>query len=131
MSAPFQVMTPAAMNETFARAFNSRRLENLLALYEPDAILKTDGATPAFEGAGQIAGALGQLLVVPGTMRSLNNFCLQHGELALLRADYAIHDDSGALVLAGSSAEIVRRQPDGSWRYVVDHATGASLPRVA
>ncbi|AOY94962.1 hypothetical protein BKK79_24255 [Cupriavidus sp. USMAA2-4] len=40
-------------------------------------------------------------------------------------------DDSGALALAGSSAEIVRRQPDGSWRYVVDHATGASLPRVA
>jgi hypothetical protein len=65
-----------------------------------------------------------------GRLNGRNNFCIVHGDIALLRADYALVEADGTILLTGSSAEIVRRQPGGHWLYVVDHAVGASLPRV-
>lgn len=122
----FKIMTPAATNETFARAFNSRKLDNLLALYEPGAVhVGGVGATPE-TGIHQIGGALSALLQIPGTMVSVNNFCIENDGIALLRADWKLVGPEGAVIASGSTAEIVRRQPDGSWLYVIDHAAGAS-----
>lgn len=126
----FKVMKPGEMNETFAAAVNSRNIENLLALYEPGAVLMTDGLDSKCTGKDEIAAALRKLLDIPGRMVSKNNFCIEHGDLALLRADYGFVQEDGSWEVSGSSAEIVRKQADGSWLYVVDHATGASLPRI-
>ena len=126
----FAVTMPDAMNETFARAFNSRSIDNLLALYEPEAILKTDASDCVAAGRAEIRDALTQLLAAPGTMRSVNAFCLVHGDIALLRADWNL-SDGGGLIASGSSAEIVRRQPDGRWLYLIDHAVGASTEAMA
>ncbi len=38
------VTNPKHMNEIFARAFNTRKIDNLLSLYEPEAVLLTDGS---------------------------------------------------------------------------------------
>ena len=124
----FAVTSPDRMNAAFADAFNSRSIANLLQLYEPDAVLCTDGDSADVTGLAAIENALTQLLQAPGRMTSRNRFCIVHGDLALLRADWALTDD-GAIVASGSSAELVRRQPEGGWLYVIDHAVGASLPR--
>lgn len=122
----YRITEPEQMNRTFADAFNARNIEGLLGLYESDAILIVgDGAT--CHGLEQIAAQLRTLLTVPGTMTSLNNFCVRHGDIALLRADYVVVD-AGAVILKGSSSELIRRQDDGAWRYVIDHACGSSLP---
>lgn len=126
----FKVYIPNEMNETFARAFNSRKLENLLALYEPDAVLLVDGSGSSAVGYDAIGNELAQLLQAPGVMVSKNNFCVVHGDIALLRADFVLRD-GGRLIASGSTAELVRRQVDGSWLYVIDHAAGASIPPVA
>ena len=124
------VTEPAQMNEAFARAFNTRNIENLLALYEPDAVLRVGDSERSITGLTAIAGELQHLFQAPGVMTSHNNFCIIHGDLALLRADWDLVADDGSVVASGSSAEIVRRQTDGTWRYVIDHAAGAGLPRV-
>lgn len=126
----FKVNAPHEMNETFVRAFNSRKLSNLLALYEPNAIVRVD-ADRTFAGTDQIASALGEFLQAPGTLQGRNNFCLVQGDIALLRADWSLVAADGSVVFSGSSAEVVRRQADGTWLYVLDHAAGASVPRVA
>jgi ketosteroid isomerase-like protein len=124
----FTVERPEAFNVTWARAFNTRELANLLALYEDDAILAD--ATRTVRGKGEIASFLGEFLKVPGTLSGRNNFCLQLGDLALLRADWVLRDPDGNPIISGSSAEIIRRQPEGNWLYAIDHAAGASLPAV-
>ncbi len=126
----FKVYVPSEMNETFARAFNSRKLENLLALYEPDAVLLVDGSGSSSAGYDAIGNELAQLLQAPGVMVSRNNFCVVHGDIALLRADFALRDGD-RIIASGSTAELIRKQSDGSWLYVIDHACGASLPPVA
>ena len=123
------VTKPHEMNEAFARAFNARSLDAMLALYEPRAVHQA-GPNETQIGFEAIGRELQQLLQAPGTMTSRNNFCIEHGDLALLRADWDVVAGDGAIIASGSSAEIARRQPDGTWRYVIDHAVGASLPRV-
>jgi len=123
-----KVMHPSDLNATFARLFNARDLAGLLALYEPEAAHLNAQTSDVDTGLPAIEAALRALLAMPGRMASTNNFCIVAGELALLRADWSI-DDAGRTLAAGSSAEIARRQGDGSWRTVIDHAIGASLPR--
>lgn len=76
----------------------------------------------------RVEETLAGLLALPGRMTSRNRFCLVHDDLALLRADWILVSDDGETLASGSSVELVRRQADGFWRYVIDHAVGASLP---
>lgn len=124
-----KVTSPADMNAAFAQAFNSREITRLLSLYELDAALQVDDSAGVLRGHTKIRMALEGLLLVPGRMTSQNSFCIEYGDIALLRADWVIEDAAGAAVAEGCSAEVVRRQSDGSWLYVIDHALGASLPR--
>ena len=82
------VTDPRQMNTTFAHAFNSRSLKALLALYEPDAVLRAATGDRDLAGIDAFTAELQGLLRVPGTMTSLNRFCLRHGDLALLSADW-------------------------------------------
>ena len=125
----FKVNMPHEMNQTFAHAFNTRDINNLMALYEENAVLRID-AEKTFSGKDVIAIELQKLLLMPGKMLSRNNFCIEHGDIALLRADHSIVNTDGATIFSGSSAEVVRRQSDSSWLYIIDHAMGATLPRV-
>jgi ketosteroid isomerase-like protein len=103
----FKVEMPEAFNETWARAFNSRDMDNLLALYEDDAVLADP--TRTVRGKKEIAELLRGLMSIPGTLSGRNNFCLRHGDLALLRADWILSGPDGNPIMSGSSAEIIRR----------------------
>lgn len=120
-----KVYQPAEMNGAFAAARNAGNLDEMLSLYEADAQLLVDASGTALSGKAAIATELQMLIDLPGTMVSNNTFCVEHGDLALLRADFTLTDEKGAIVYSGFTAEIIRKQPDGSWRYVIDHA-GAS-----
>lgn len=125
----FKVNTPHEINQAFATAFNSGEINNLKALYEENALLRIDSDT-TFNGINEIIKELQKLLLVPGKMTSHNNFCMQFGDIALLRADHSIINADGEVLFSGSSAEVVRRQTDGSWLYIIDHAMGATIARI-
>ncbi|MGJ7530641.1 YybH family protein [Variovorax sp. GB1P17] len=125
-----RISDPRTLNETFGALFNARDLQGLLSLYEPNALHQNVATGNADTGTVAIEQSLRELLAVPGTMESVNNFALIASGLALLRADWRICSDNGAILAEGASAEIVRQQPDGSWLYLIDHAVGSSKPRV-
>ena len=84
-----QVYMPHEMNQAFAHAFNTRDINNIMALYEENAVLRID-SKETFIGKASIAVELRKLLRLPGSMLSQNNFCIEHGDIALLRADHSI-----------------------------------------
>jgi ketosteroid isomerase-like protein len=121
------VTKPEDMNAAFAEAVNSGEIERLLALYEPDALLAPRPGERA-RGEPEIGQALSDLLALEGRMTSTNIYCMQVDDLALLQGDWrfsATAPDGTPIELAGRSAEVVRRQGDGSWRYVIDHPFGS------
>jgi uncharacterized protein (TIGR02246 family) len=119
-----KVWEPQEMNGAFAAAVRSGDVEQVLALYEPDALLAPQPGLRA-RGLEQIRAALDALIAIGGTIESRNNYCMEVGDLALLQGEWQLRTkapDGSPLVLGSRTAEIVRRQPDGSWLYVVDHA---------
>jgi hypothetical protein len=67
-STMFRVNAPREMNETFARAFNTRDVNNLLDLYEANAQLRVDASETTRIGIADIGAELQGLLQTPGTM---------------------------------------------------------------
>jgi uncharacterized protein (TIGR02246 family) len=121
------VWEPQDMNAAFAAAVRSGDVEQVVALYEPDALLAPQPGARA-RGIQQIRSALADLIALGGTIESRNNYCMQVGELALLQGEWRLATtgpDGSPTELTARTAEIVRRQPDGSWLYVVDHAFGS------
>ena len=122
-----KVYKPEEMNAAFAEAFNSGEVERLLALYEPGAVL-VPRPGQVVEGKQAIRAALEELLALKGRMRSENQYALVHGDIALLRAKVHLTGagpDGGRVEINNHTAEVVRRQPDGSWLYILDHPYGA------
>ena len=54
--------------------------------------------------------------------------CHQHSDTALVRSDWKLTGPDGAVAMAGSSAEVLRKGGDGLWRFIFDDATFASRP---
>lgn len=124
----YKVESPEQMNTVFAEAFNSKQVENLMLLYQPDAVLvRLDGSIA--QGSEQIRDELTHLLKIGIRAVGDNQFAITHGDIALLRANFtitAVNETGQEVQIKGSSSEVVRRQPDGSWLYVVDHPFGAN-----
>lgn len=116
-------LIPQDMNQCFADAYNSGKVENLIRLFEENAKSVTFEGT-ILSGVTDIKKDHDQLLRLGGTMTSKNIFCVEFENIALLRADWAIitSDAEGKKIeIKGSSSEMIRRQSDGTWLYVVDH----------
>ena len=118
---------PGDLIPALAAAYNEGRIESLLKLYDPDAVVvDKDGAE--HRGREAVAQQLEVLLALKGTMTGKIRYELVYGDFALLSNEWRVQtkDDKGApLVVSGRSAEVARRQADGRWLYVVDHPTGA------
>lgn len=126
MPSAYKITDPSQSNATFSKIFNEGRdIDAWLSLYESGATL-LGGPNPAI-GHDAIRRVLTELAKVPGKIETRVNFSAINGDIAVTRADYRfVHE--GKVSQTGSAVEVLRRQPDGRWLYVIDHATGASVP---
>jgi uncharacterized protein (TIGR02246 family) len=105
---------PAHIHILFEHAFNAGDIEALVALYESNAVLVVNGQPVA--GQQSIRAAYERMLA----RRSAVKF---NGSLAVLHGDRVLEPAPGETgnTARGLSTEVVRRQPDGSWRFVIDN----------
>jgi uncharacterized protein (TIGR02246 family) len=114
---------PASIHIIFEQAFNASDIDSLVALYEPNAVLLVKGQP--VEGLQAIRAAYQTLLTRRSRMtlhtRSVVRF---DDRLALLHADWVLEatapDETGKTA-RGMSTEVVRRQENGSWRFILDN----------
>jgi uncharacterized protein (TIGR02246 family) len=115
--------TPEQCDELFTRFANACDLEGLVSLYEADAVLAQAEGPPA-RGAAAIRAALAELLASAPRLEMKVVRALRAGDdLAALTSDYSIEmtgPDAKRFSVAGRSAVVTRRQPDGSWRIAID-----------
>ena len=124
-SARYAARSPEQLIDAFAAAVNSGDIERVLAVYERDARLAFPGKP--YVGHDAIRVNIQDLLSQKPTMRGKTKSVSQVGELALLRSEWS-YTGTGPkgerIELSGESAELARRQPDGTWRYVIDLPMG-------
>ena len=122
-------MQPAELHDRVRDGFNSGDLDGLVGLYEPDAVLMAEDGPPAV-GLDAIRDAFAAALSFGGTMTLETRYAVECGDVAMLSNQYTFAVPGYEVTWI--SSEVARRQPDGSWRYVIDnpYAAGDSLASV-
>lgn len=111
----------------FASAINAGDLDQLCGFYAADAVFVTGPDTPVASGSDAIREVLAGFLANRPHMDFEHIYLHQAGDTALARGRWRLSHtdpDGTATVVEGQSVEVLRRQPDGSWRYVIDHPWG-------
>ena len=118
--------TPEEAHRLWAETFSAGELDSLVALYEPDAILVPQpGQTVS--GHAAIREALQGFLALKPKFNLHFQKALETNDLALLFSRWTLSGtglDGGELSLSGQTSDVVRRQSDGSWLFVIDNPFG-------
>ena len=117
---------PEDVDALFAQALNGGDLDGLVALYEPQASLMPSPGKIVV-GAAAIREALGAFIAAKPRITLDPRVVSQAGDLALVTAKWELAlngEDGKPAKMHGQSVEIVRRQPDGTWRFAIDMPFG-------
>lgn len=118
---------PQDAHRNFEDAFNSGDIEALLALYTIDARLVSDSGRVAI-GHDAIREELVGLFAIKGRMTVQTLSAVQAGDIAMLRAEWRLDGlgpDDQPVAVSGKTSEVVLRQPDGQWLYLIDNPHGS------
>ncbi|MCW6007201.1 nuclear transport factor 2 family protein [Micromonospora sp. CPCC 205371] len=111
---------PQDLHELFMKGVNTKDVDALMALYEPDSLtLGLDGSR--LEGDAALRAMLTGLVDAVDHLDGGTRKVIVHGDYALMSATFTAN--GGAV--SGNSGEVARRQPDGSWRFLIDDPTFA------
>jgi uncharacterized protein (TIGR02246 family) len=119
--------SPANVMELFAERAAAGDLEGLMDLYEVDALMQPQfGVT--LVGQEQIRMATAEFLQLqPRIAYSAAPDVLITGDLALVSNFWTMKasaPDGTEITDGGTSADVVRRQSDGSWKILIDQPRG-------
>lgn len=120
---------PTDIHRLFTERFAAADLDGLLALYTPDALLLPQPGSEV-RGHAAIREALSGFVALGGRFVMAPTRCLRVGDVAVLHADWqltASGPDGQPLRLGGHTADVVQRQPDGSWRLIIDNPWGDAV----
>ena len=115
---------PEDLDRLFAEGINGGDAAVVAALYEKDGVLLFQGTT--FQGPDAIRGFLEGM--VAGKPRITMNVkqVVQSGDVAMVYNDWsmtATGADGKSEASSGKALEVVRRQADGTWKYLIDDPT--------
>lgn len=115
--------TPEACDRLFGEHVNAGDLDALLALYEPTcSLVRRDGSVA--RGHVEIRAVFDRLLAMQAKMSTEIVKVVHAGEdLAMVYNDWRMSargSDGHPIEAAGKAIEVVRRQPDGTWGFILD-----------
>jgi uncharacterized protein (TIGR02246 family) len=122
-----RVTKPEDMSRAFATLVEAGDLEALLTLYDVN-VKYVSRSGQIVEGTSGIRNAFQWVLAFKGKFHIENKYCVTNGDTALVHAAWSMNGTGaeGRRVDAqGNSTEVLRRQADGTWRYLIDHPFGA------
>jgi len=118
--------TPEQVLQSIVDGINTGNLDALMPLYEPEAAFATQPGSLS-HGLPGVRGALAGFIGMKGTLALNVTRVLEAGGLALVTTVWSFAGtgpDDEPVKLAARSADVLRRQSDGSWRMVIDNPWG-------
>ena len=120
--------TPEQVLASIVDGINTGNLDALMTLYEPNAAFATQPGTLA-HGLTGVRGGLAAFIAMKGRLDLQVTRVLEASGLALVIGVWSFAGtgpDGQPVSLTGHSADVLRRQSDGSWRFVIDNPWGTN-----
>jgi ketosteroid isomerase-like protein len=120
---------PEIAVKEFFRLFNTGDVEAVLAMYEPRAILVAPSGQAA-QGAAGLREALNKFLSLKPTLTINHSRVVVAGDLALSLVRWTLTgtgSDAKPVYMEGTTSDVLRRQGDGTWLFVIDNPWGAGI----
>ena len=116
--------SPADASKLFESMFAEGDLDGLMTLYEDEAVFatKSGGVT----GPPHIKEVLKGYIDSGAKLVFNDSVAFEAGDLALVHWSWTMTMPDGRSP-EGATAEVLRRQPDGTWKFVFDNPDGAAL----
>ena len=118
--------TPEQVLESIVSGINSGNLDALMSLYESEAAFATQPGSLA-HGATGISEALTGFISLKGKLDLEVTRVLEVDDLALVIGVWSFDGtgpDGAPVHLEARNADVLRRQADGTWRFVIDNPWG-------
>ncbi|HZY78864.1 MAG TPA: DUF4440 domain-containing protein [Cyclobacteriaceae bacterium] len=116
-------------HKSLAAAYNTGDLGTVLSMYDTNGIIVAAPESPV-SGKEKFEAAVKGILAIKGTMEIKTVYCLESEDVAIGRSEWSIRD-GGELKVAAKGIELMKRQQDGTWKVLIDHAFGAEAGLVA
>lgn len=119
--------TPEDVIRGFAKRLNRGDVQGALELYEPEAIFVPEPGTTV-TGRERIREALEGFAALKPTLTGEIQGVREGGGVALVLNRWHLDGQGpeGPVEMSGTSADVLRRQKDGSWRVLIDDPWGCS-----
>jgi uncharacterized protein (TIGR02246 family) len=120
--------TPVQVLESIVTGINAGDLDSLMPLYERDAAFATQPGDLA-PGAPGVREALNGFISMNGTLDLEVTRVLEVDDLALVIGVWSFDGtgpDGEPVRLEARNADVLRRQSDGTWRFVIDNPWGTA-----
>jgi uncharacterized protein (TIGR02246 family) len=126
-------VTPEQTDRLIAEAISRQDLNATLDLYEPDAVFVDVDSGAELHGHEQIRAGLKALFQTRPRLEGQQLQVFRAGDLALVLSRWTMTGSQPGgerFELSGIATDVMRRQPDGTWRYAIDNPGGVSRLRI-
>ena len=110
-------------HKTLAAAFNTGDVQTVLNMYDFNGIIVPEPDKPV-SGRAKFEEAIKAILSFKGKMEIKTVYCLETNGLAVGRSEWNI-TDGDEVKISSKGIELMKQQPDGTWKILIDHAFGA------
>ena len=119
-------MSPEEVLDSIVEGINTGNLDSLMTLYEDEACFASQPGQLA-NGPESVRRSLRSFIDLKGKLDLKVKRVLQASDLALVTSEWSFSGtgpDGTPVNMAAKAADVLRRQADGTWRFVIDNPWG-------
>lgn len=116
--------TPKEVEDLFPEAMNTRDIDAMLALYESDTVFVPEPGQAPVQGELALREHLRTFTDAQPELSVEVRHVVQAGDIALSWIPWSMkrtRADGTQETISGRAVNVVRRQPDGTWRTLIDN----------